>query len=227
MEKEKTYDEKQENKKDRTRLLYILSIIVIIIIFLVIFISGAYLKKQIFIDNIPKQPINNIKGIEGDPIAFVYTEDKTYGNYIYLINQFPISDEVGKSLEGQYKTFDFKLEFNENAVGINYEITLEKMPISDLYNDWVKVLLTSEEKGIKNCYRANGRIKTYNEYTKYSGKSDEVTLYKGTVTAEDVKREYREYRLRMWISEDVKVTNGIYESRTFVAKINIHATGII
>ena len=91
---------KKNNKNKRNRLLYSLVMITIIIIFLVIFLSGSFLKKQIFIDVIPKQPMNNIRGIDQEPIAYIYTEDKTYGNYIYLINQFPISDEIGKSLEG-------------------------------------------------------------------------------------------------------------------------------
>lgn len=219
-------DDKVEkhNRNKRNRLLYSLVMITIIIIFLVIFLSGSFLKKQIYIDIIPRQPMNSIKGVDENPIAYIYTEDKTYGNYIYLINQFPISDEIGKSLEGQFKTFDFKIEFNPKAVGVNYEITLEKMPGTDLYNDWVKVYLSSEGKGI-NCYRNTGRIKTYNEYAKYNGQDKEVTLFKGKVTSADVKKGYRDYRLRMWISEDVKVFNEDYENRSFIARVNVHASG--
>ena len=215
-------EKKKSNKQNR--LLYSLSMITIIIIFLVIFLSGSFLKKQIFIDVIPRQPMNSIKGIEEDPTAYVYREDKSYGNYIYLTNQFPISDEIGKSLEGQFKTFDFKIEFHEKSVGVNYEITLEKLPGTDLYEDWVKVYLSSEGKGI-NCYRNSGRIKTYNEYAKYNKKDKEVTLFKGKVTSDDVKKGYRDYRFRMWVSEDVKVVNQNYESRTFIARVNVHATG--
>ena len=215
---------KKNNKNKRNRLLYSLVMITIIIIFLVIFLSGSFLKKQIFIDVIPKQPMNNIRGIDQEPIAYIYTEDKTYGNYIYLINQFPISDEIGKSLEGQFKTFDFKIEFHEKSIGVNYEITLEKLPGTDLYEDWVKIYLSSEGKGI-NCYRNTGRIKTYNEYTKYNKKNNEIVLFKGKVTSDDIKKGYRDYRFRMWVSEDVKVVNKDYESRTFIARVNVHATG--
>lgn len=213
---------KKNNK--RNRLLYTVTIIVIIIVFLVIFLSGSFLKKQIYIDVIPKQPMNSIKGIEENPIEFIYTEDETYGNYIYMINQFPMTDEVGKALEGQYKTFDFKLEFHNKTAGVNYYITLEKMKQADLYNDWVKVYLSSEGKGI-NSYRNTGRIKTYNEYAKYNSKDDEIILYKGKVTEDDIKKGYRDYRLRMWVSEDVKVVNKEYEKRTFVARVNVHVTG--
>jgi hypothetical protein len=135
-----------------------------------------------------------------------------------------ISDEVGKSLEGQFKTFDFKIQFHEKSIGVNYAITLEKLPGTDLYDDWVKIYLSSEGKGI-NCYRSTGRIKTYNEYSKYNNKDKEIVLFKGRVTSDDVKKGYREYRFRMWVSEDVKVVNKNYESRSFIARVNVHATG--
>ncbi len=64
--------------------------ITILIIFLVIFISGKYLKGQIYVDNLSKQPINNIRRLEiidnnddnddkddDNDNIFVYTEDKT------------------------------------------------------------------------------------------------------------------------------------------------------
>ena len=213
-------------RKDKNKLLYTLSSIVISMVFLVMYLSGPYLKKQIFVDVIPKQPTNHIRGIEGDPVNYVYTTDKTYGNYIYMINQFPIADEVGKVLEGQYKTFDFKLEFNEKAVGIKYVISLERMSESNLREDWVKVYLTNEGKGV-NCYRNSGRIKTFDEYQKYNGKKNEIILYSGVVTDEDVKKSFREYRFRMWVSDDAEITDEFETSKTFVARVNVHATGDI
>ena len=248
-----SYDDekKQDNLelkevKYKNKLLYILTIIVIIIIYLVIHLSGKYLKGRIYVDNLPNQPVNNIKGVEekennkppkdnndNKPVSedglidFVYTEDKTYGNYIYLINQFPTADEVGKSLEGQYKTFDFKLKFNKKSQGIKYQITLNKMDISDLENSWVKVYLENEGKGLNNCYRTNGRIKTFDEYPLYNNDNSEIILYNGVVTDKDVERGYQNYRLRMWISEDVKVVNQDYLSKTIVAKVVVHASGNI
>ncbi len=227
----------ENNKKKRkNKLLYFLTMLTILIVFLVIFLSGCYLKDKIFVDNLPKQPINNIRNVikEDDDnkkndgeIDFSYTYDKTYGNYIHLVNQFPISDEIGKKLEGAYKTFDFKLSFNEKALGVNYEITLNKLPISDLENDWVKVYLENEGKGLNNSYRNNGRVKTFNEYSKYNNRDNEIVLYKGTVTQSEVKRGYVNFTLRMWVSEDVKVVNKDYESKTIAAKVNVYASGKI
>ena len=220
------------NRKRKNKLLYFLTMLVILIIFLVIFLFGRHIKDQIFIDSLPKQPINNIRSIvreednpKGNPFEYVYTTDKTYGNYIYMINQFPMQDEVGRKLEGAYKTFDFKLELDDNAAGINYVITLEKLAKSDLPNDWVKVYLENEGKGINNTFRNNGRVKTFNEYTQYKGKKNEIIMLKGTVTESEAKRGYKEFRLRMWISEDVKVYNEEYKGRTIVARVNVYASG--
>jgi hypothetical protein len=59
-------------KKKRNRLLYTLVMITIIVNFSVLLLSGPFLKKQIFIDVIPKQPMNSIKGIDQEPIAYIY-----------------------------------------------------------------------------------------------------------------------------------------------------------
>jgi len=235
-------EDSRKVKKRKNKFLYNITMLVILIIFLVIFLSGKYLGELIYIDKLPRQPINNIKGIDPNkensgktddtttgksPIEYTFTEDKTYGNYIYMINQFPMKDEVGRKLEGTYKTFDFKLKFSKKSLGVNYEITLDKMEDSDLENSWVKVYLECEGEGIKNAFRTNGRVKTFNEYPLYNGKLNEIVLLKGKVTQEEVNRGYKNYRLRMWISEDVKVVNEEYKSKTIVARVNVHASGNI
>lgn len=226
----------------------ILAFVTIIAIYLVISLSGNYLKDVLYRDDNIAQPVNNIKSIEETPkpidndsqgknnnsngkpqdesnefFEYVFTEDQNLGDYIYLTNQFPISDEIGKKLEGKYKTYNFKLRFNEASVGVKYNITLEKLAESDLMNDWVKVYLVNEGKDIPNCIRSNGRIKTFNEYPLYNGKNDEIILYSGTVTPEEANRGYKNYTLRMWISEDVHVVNQDYEERSIVARVNVYA----
>ena len=216
--------EDMKNKK-----MYIVMVVLFVAVFLVIYLSfyRTFLTGQIYIDLIPKQPMNSIKGIEEDPTAYVYREDKSYGNYIYLTNQFPISDEIGKSLEGAYKTFDFKFEFNEKTLGVDYVVTLERMKETDLEPSWVKLYLENERVGVKNCFRDTGRIKNYDEYSKYNKKDDEVILYKSKVTETDIKKGYRSFRFRMWVSEDVKLQNEDYLSKTFVARVNVHVSGVI
>lgn len=217
-----------QKKKIKNKNQYLIMTVLTIIVFLVIYISfEKVLGDIIYIDVVPKQPMNNIRGVENDPVSYVYTEDKSYGNYIYMINQFPTRDEVGKELEGQYKTFDFKFEFDGKALGVDYVVTLEKMPETNLDETWVKAYLTNEGTAVNNCFRSNGRVKTYNEYEKYNNNKNEVILYRGKVTENDLKRGYRNFRFRMWVSEDVTVYNANYESKSFVARVNVHVSGNI
>ncbi len=240
---------RKNEKKVKNKNQYIIMTVLTIIVFLVIYLSfDKLLSNKIYVDVMPKQPMNNIRGMEikdtetdngndknkdtekdidGEPVAYVYTEDKSYGNFIYMIDQFPTKDEIGKELEGQYKTFDFKFEFNKKALGVDYVVTLEKMPESDLDETWVKAYLTNEGAPVNNCLRDNGRIKTFNEYDKYNNISNEVVLFRGKVSESDLKRGYRNFRFRMWVSEDVTVQNENYESRTFVARVNVHVSGNI
>jgi len=223
MEKE---NNNKNNKMKNQKFVFLTTLLIIIILLVIYFsFSGTYLTGQIYIDSIPKQPMNNIKGIEEDPIAYVYTTDETYGNYIYLMNQFPIKDEIGRSLEGQYRTFDFQIKYNGKTTGVDYTITLEKMDGTTLSDDWIKIYLEEEGRAINNCIRPSGRVKTYNEFNKYNGKNNEIVLYKSKVTESDIKAGYRSFRFRMWVSEDVVVNNGIYESNSFIARVNVHAIG--
>ena len=232
--------------KRRNKLLYTLTLFFIIVVFLVIYFFGLNIEKIIYVDNLPKQPINNIRNIikEEDngkkdndkknggnvkpnsesPIKYVYNEDLTQGNYIYLINQFPIKDEVGRKLTGEYKTFDFKLEFKKEALGAYYDITLEKTENSDVKNPWVKVYLENDGKALNESIRSTGRIKTFNEYPVYGSKDNEIILYQGKVTESDILKGYKDYTLRMWISEDVVVTEE-YNNKTIVARVNVYAVG--
>lgn len=229
--------EKNENKenikKNRSRLVYLLTMIVILIVFLVIYLSGCLLKKLIYSNNVVKQPVNNIYSLEKEQedgnekkettqFTFEWDNDKT--NVIRLYNQFPIRDEVGMALAGEYKTHDFKLKFNTKAVGVKYYITAERLVNSDFDENYMKLYLENEGKPIDNCFRESGRIKHFVEYETYQNKSDERILYTGTITAAEAKRGYKEFTFRMWVSEDLVKINEDYLSQTFLARINVHAT---
>ena len=224
----------KSHKSEKNKLIYILTLIVIIIVYIVIRLArSSYLFDHIYYDNIGKQPINNIRCIDetiinvddGDdeqPIEFIYDKTSKYGNRIYMINQFPISDETGQSLQGEYKTFDFKLVFKKNSRGVRYIITANKMNTSDLPNDWIKMYLEADKKGVNNCFRPTSRIKTFNEYTPYEDNPKERIIYEGLVTDAEVQRGYKNYTFRMWVSEDVKVFNEEYLERTFNSQISVH-----
>ena len=233
--------------KNRNSLMYISTVIVVIIVYLVIYLFGMSIRKNILDENTEyqnnpvKQPTNNImshkdnngchdngnnnhncdNGKDNNKIEFEYENDE--GNYIDLNNQFPTKDEDGKNFVGDKYTQDFKLKFNQKARGVSYTITAEKLEESDLENTWIKAYLESDGIGISNCFRENGRIKTMDEYADYKSNPNEKILYQGIVSQEEAKRGYKNFTFRMWISEDVKVYNEEYPTKTVKVKINVYA----
>ena len=161
------------------------------------------------------------KSTPSDDIVFEY--DYNSANYIDLYNLFPMSDEVGKNLVGDKHTQDFKLRFNSSAVGVKYTITMEKLDGSDLEESWAKAYLVRENVGVSNCFRTTGKVKTFNEYANYKGNPKEKILYEGTVTSAMATRGYEDYTFRMWVSEDVRVYNEDFLSKTFKTRINVYA----
>jgi hypothetical protein len=156
-------------------------------------------------------------------IVFEYNYEN--GNYIYLVNQFPIADEVGKNLQGDKRTNDFKLKFNQDAVGVKYTITVEKLDGSTLDDEWVKLFLVKDGGDIRNCYRPSNRIKTYNEYSKYKNKNNEKIIYEGVISSAEASRGYIDFTFRMWVSEDLQLNKSNYlsESRTYRTRVNVYA----
>lgn len=223
----------KEADKNRNRYLFVSTLIVVIIVFLVIYLSfkGDYLKSVTHENLVKAPPTNRIIGARITDEDEINDDDKEnipkekgktdiiFDNYIYLINQFPITDEVGKGLEGEFKMQDIKVEHSSSDIGRKIDVTLEKMPETDLEEDWVKVYLTRNGDDIQNCYRSTNRIKTFNEYTRTSALEDKVILYSGTITSQDFANQFTNYRLRMWISEDVNLVNQNYDPKTFVARL--------
>ena len=164
---------------------------------------------------------------EYSDLVFIYDYDDN--NYIDLYNQFPTRDEVGKGFHGEKYTQDFKLKFNSEAAGVKFVITMEKLDGSNLQDDWVKAYLVHDGADIPNCYRTNGRVKTFNEYKNYNGNPNEKIIYEGTVSSTLAARGYEDYTFRMWVSEDVQLNNNsdeyqdVFSNRTFKTRINVYA----
>lgn len=232
MKNEIANEENGKMKKQRSRLVYTLTMLVILIVFLVIYLSGSFLKNLVYDNNIPSQPVNNIysidNGNEDEPEKHsekvVFDSDNDKSNVIRLYNQFPIKDEVGRALVGEYKTHDFRIRLNKKAVGVKYYITVEKLINSDFDENYMKMYLESDGNAIDNCFRTTGRIKHFVEYETYKGKDTERILYQGTITAAEAKRGYKDFTFRMWVSEDLVKINEDYLSQTFLARINVYAS---
>ena len=236
-------------KHYKNGLIYFLTMIITVVVYLVIHLYCSGVKSELlkeqedYANNNVNQPVNNIISIakEDNPIddggkktptptpssQDIYFEyDYDNDNYIYLINQFPIRDEVGKSLQGDKRTHDFKIKVNAKAEGVHYTIVAEKMDGNTLDDKWTKMYLVKDGGDIANCYRASNRIKTFNEYAKYQSNPKEAVIYEGIVSKSEALRGYIDYTFRMWVSEDLELQNSDYlsQSRTYRARINVYAS---
>jgi len=158
-------------------------------------------------------------------LIFTYYEKPGVGNGIKLINQFPVSDEIGKAFQGDNYVFDFSLLLNERAEGIKYHIVAEKLVNSDLRPDAVKIYLDSEGKILNSVIRDTGRLKTFNEFASYNDKrTSEKVIYTGVISKQEARRGYKNFTLKMWVSEDIKMTSSDF-NKSFIVRINVYASG--
>ena len=76
-------------------------------------------------------------------------------------------------------------------------------------------------------YRNNGRVKVYTEYSESENKEAVgKVIYKDYITEDDVKLGKIDFVMRMWITEDLEITESIannYFNKKFVARVNIYA----
>ena len=158
---------------------------------------------------------------DDENIVFVYEAGDS--NYIELYNQFPTKDEVGKAFSGNKYTQDFRIRLNADATNVSYTITLKKQDGSTLEDKWTKVYLEADGVGVSNCFRANGRVKTFNEYVNYSNDGLEKVIYMGKITYAEAQRGYKDFTLRMWVSEDLKLYNENLLEKSFKAIVTIYA----
>ncbi len=169
-------------------------------------------------------------------IKFLYTENNGVGNGITLNNAIPEIDEVGKTGIGEGKTFDFTI--NGDSTGdeeVKYELTVEKY-IADnkginqvLPDDAIKIYLT-EVAGTTEVecplVMDGVRVKTFDELKETimeNGKGK--TVYNGKIPGK-TEGYSKAFRLRMWLSDDVDLTNDLYKDKEVVIKVNAYASTI-
>ena len=149
------------------------------------------------------------------------------GNGIYLTNQFPTRDEIGKQFQGKNYVFNLSLLVGSKTIGYYYELTAVPNSSNTLNSKYVKLYLEKNGEGVDMSYRSNGRVKVFSEYTESENK-DAVgkLIYKGTITDEDAKRGKIDFVMRMWITEDLEVndeTGPDFYNKTFQATVNTYA----
>ncbi len=162
-------------------------------------------------------------------LAFDFTDFgvSTGENGIYLINQFPTRDEVGKLFRGKNYVFTFSLLLGKKTEGSYYELTAVPEQGNTLNPNYVKIYLEKNQKGVDMSYRTNGRVKVFTEYNFSENPGTEGrVIYKDYVTSDDVKRGRIDFVMRMWVTEDLEITDdnsADYFNKKFVARVNTYA----
>ena len=157
-------------------------------------------------------------------ITFLYTEVSGVGKGISLTEAYPVSDSIGKVQVGEGKVFDFKVTSNiEMNSNIGYQVTARKKTGSTLANSAVKVYLTevngTEQELLLSKYSELDQTDKVD-----SSKYDERILYEATVPA-NTKNYEKNFRLRMWVSDDTDFSDGSMNDKTFTLTVNVYADG--
>ena len=162
--------------------------------------------------------------IKTGSITFLYTEVSGVGKGISLTEAYPVSDSIGKVQVGEGKVFDFKVTSNISMnSNIDYQVTARKKTRSTLANSAVKVYLTEV-----NGTEQELLLSKYSELSQTDkvdiSKYDERILYEGTVPANTSNYE-KNFRLRMWVSDDIDFSDGSMNDKTFTLTVNVYADG--
>ena len=157
-------------------------------------------------------------------ITFLYTEVSGVGKGISLTEAYPVSDSIGKVQVGEGKVFDFKVTSNiEMNSNIGYQVTARKKTGSTLANSAVKVYLTevngTEQELLLSKYSELDQTDKVD-----SSKYDERILYEATVPA-NTKNYEKNFKLRMWVSDDTDFSDGSMNNKTFTLTVNVYADG--
>lgn len=168
---------------------------------------------------------NNNNGNDKDRYIVTYVENT--GPYsekgIYLVNQFPTKDEVGKQFKGENYVFNFSLIIGKNTKGVEYELTAVPDVNNTLPEKYVKLYLEKNGEGVSFSYKPDNRVKTFADYKKSSYNETEGKLiYQGTISKNDIKNKRIDFVMRMWVSEDAPYTDEVL-NKTFSVKVNTYA----
>ena len=158
-------------------------------------------------------------------ITMTYTEPT---NGISLTDALPITDDAGKALKGDGKTFDFTVGATvAGTTTINYAITAVKDATSDLPDTGVKVYLTSTSGETETAVLGPKLVSQLDKTVAGNdagAPADQYVLKTGTYTATGTDN----YRLRMWVDSNYGQQTGNANTTEFAAqhkyilKVNVY-----
>ena len=162
--------------------------------------------------------------IKTGSITFLYTEVSGVGKGISLTDAYPVADSIGKVQTGEGKVFDFKVTSNISMnSSIGYQVTARKKTGSTLDDSAVKVYLTevsgTEQELLLSKYSELDQTDRVD-----ANKYIEKVLYESRVPANTSNYE-KNFRLRMWVSDDTDFSDGSMNDKTFTLTVNVYADG--
>ena len=204
----------KKNSKKKQVLLTLIAIISLIVITVGVTYAFFNYAKEGTTDNT----------LQTGSITFLYTEVSGVGKGISLTDAYPVADSIGKVQVGEGKVFDFKVTSNISMnSNIGYQVTARKKTGSTLANSAVKVYLTEV-----NGTEQELLLSKYSELSQTDkvdiSKYDERILYEATVPANTSNYE-KNFRLRMWVSDDTDFSDGSMNDKTFTLTVNVYADG--
>ena len=204
----------KKNSKKKQVLLTLLGVISLIVITVGVTYAFFNYAKEGTTDNT----------IQTGSITFLYTEVSGVGKGISLTEAYPVADSIGKVQVGEGKVFDFKVTSNISMnSSIGYQVTARKKTGSTLDDSAVKVYLTevngTEQELLLSKYSELSQTDRVdaNKYT-------EKVLYESRVPANTSNYE-KNFRLRMWVSDDTDFTDGSMNDKIFTLTVNVYADG--
>lgn len=150
-------------------------------------------------------------------LTFTYTEEN---NGITLTDALPVSDEIGKKMQGndkENKYFDFSVSCKMSGrQNIQYEVYTTEVGVDNrLDPQYVKMYLTdSTSDTAVNGY--DKIVPTYSELKNSSIATNAKQLYVGKFSNSGTQS----FRLRMWLSDNYQITS---EAKQFKIKLNVLA----
>jgi len=161
--------------------------------------------------------------ISGD-IEFSYIE----GDSAELTNAFPVKDSIGAVDEtGEY---DFQVKLNSSgATTANYNVYLvdNNTGTNHFTNEQIKFALIKNEVFVANTSATEGvKLSTIPGFNEGTSKGEGIVLEDQEISSGEVDN----YKLRIWISDDVSYTNeyqtdgtmeGKYNSYTYSLKVKV------
>jgi len=204
-------NEKLENEENKRKNIYL----VLAILLLLILITGVSVAVILFQGN------SDANTISTGTITMSYSESE---NGILLTNALPLTDVTGKALSGDREYFDFAVSTGTSKTfNIPYEInvTPETVTVDDnnaaLANNQVKIYLSDQSEAEIVAPKLISSLSTS------TLRENALVLYNKTNNPTNATMVVDNYRLRIWIDENVDTADIAGKTYSYSLKVNVNA----